>query len=88
MCLKLLLMEDICLRLHASHGPCLNDTAAWSDPADEAWDALLAENKGKIDVAAAQRFLGDHYDTFAKKTEPSERTLCGHIELSRRGDDL
>lgn len=49
------------------------------------WDALLAENKGKIDVPAAQRFLGDHYDMFAKKTEPSERTLCGHIELSHRG---
>ncbi len=45
MCLKLLLTEGICLRLHASHGPCLNDTAAWSDPADEAWDALLAETR-------------------------------------------
>lgn len=49
------------------------------------WDSLMAENKGKIDVAAAQHFLADHYDTFAKKTEPSERTLCGHIDLSRRG---
>jgi Phospholipase B len=49
------------------------------------WDQLMAENKGKIDVALAQRFLSDHYDTFGKKTEPSERTLCGHIDLSRRG---
>ena len=49
------------------------------------WDQLMAENKGKIDVAAAQRFLADHYDTFDKKTEPSERTLCGHIDLSPRG---
>ncbi len=24
------------------------------------WEQLMAENKGKIDVAAAQRFLGDH----------------------------
>ena len=33
----------------------------------------------------AKKFLGDHYDTFAKKIEPDERTLCGHIELSTRG---
>jgi hypothetical protein len=49
------------------------------------WEQLMAENKGKIDVAAAQRFLADHYDTFDKKTEPSERTLCGHVDLSPRG---
>ena len=49
------------------------------------WDQLMAENKGKIDVAAAQRFLADHYDTFDKKIEPDERTLCGHIDLSPRG---
>jgi hypothetical protein len=49
------------------------------------WDKLMAEYKGKIDVAAGQRFLADHFDTFTKKEEPSERTLCGHIELSPRG---
>ena len=49
------------------------------------WEQLMAENKGKIDVAAAQRFLGDHYDSFDKKIEPDERTLCGHIDLSPRG---
>jgi hypothetical protein len=49
------------------------------------WDQLMAENKGKIDLAAAQRFLADHYDTYQKKIDPNERTLCGHIELSPRG---
>jgi hypothetical protein len=49
------------------------------------WDQLMAEYKGRIDVEAAQRFLADHYDTFDNKTEPSERTLCGHIDLSPRG---
>jgi hypothetical protein len=49
------------------------------------WDQLMAENKGKIDVAAAERFLADHYDTLAKKTDPNERTLCGHVDLSPRG---
>ncbi len=45
----------------------------------------MAENKGKIDVAAAQKFMADHYDTYLKKDSPSERTLCGHIDLSTRG---
>lgn len=49
------------------------------------WDALMAENKGRIDVPLAQKFLGDHFDTFANKVQPDERTLCGHIDLSARG---
>lgn len=49
------------------------------------WDQLMVENKGKIDVAAAQRFLADHFDTLQQKNEPNERTLCGHIDLSPRG---
>ena len=49
------------------------------------WTQLMKENKGQIDVAAAQRFLADHYDTYDEKNAPSERTLCGHIDLSPRG---
>jgi hypothetical protein len=51
------------------------------------WEQLMAEYKGKIDVTAGQKFLADHYDAFAKKKEPSERTLCGHIDLSPRGSE-
>jgi hypothetical protein len=49
------------------------------------WEQLMAKNQGTIDVAAAQGFLGDHYDTFEKKEDPDERTLDGHIDLSPRG---
>jgi hypothetical protein len=49
------------------------------------WEQLMAENKGKINVAAAQSFLADHYDAFEKKDDPDERTLDGHIDLSLRG---
>jgi len=49
------------------------------------WEQLMAENKGKIDLATAQRFMADHYDTFDKKEEADERTLDGHIDLSPRG---
>jgi len=50
-------------------------------------EGLMAGNKGQIDIAAAQRFLADHYDTYENKTEPNERTLCGHVDLSARGSD-
>jgi hypothetical protein len=49
------------------------------------WLQLMAENKGKIDIAAGQKFLADHFDAFEGKVDPSERTLCGHIDLSPRG---
>jgi len=49
------------------------------------WEELMVEYKGKIDVAAGQKFLADHWDTFEKKEAPSERTLCGHNDLSPRG---
>jgi hypothetical protein len=51
----------------------------------ERWRQLLTQNKGKIDVALAQTFEGDHYDTFQKKEEANERSLCGHVETSPRG---
>jgi hypothetical protein len=49
------------------------------------WEELMVRNKGRIDETMAKAFLADHYDTFDKKIQPSERTLCGHIELSPRG---
>lgn len=49
------------------------------------WKQLMEQNKGKIDVHGAQRFLADHFDTFENKTDPDERTLCGHVDLSPRG---
>jgi Phospholipase B len=48
------------------------------------WEQLMAENKGKIDVPMAERFLADHLDSVTGKALPSERTLCGHYELSKR----
>jgi hypothetical protein len=64
------------------------------DPADrgtspsarrQRWLTLMEQNKGRIDVAAGQRFLADHFDAYEGKVHASERTLCGHIELSPRG---
>src|SRR5271165_6751454 len=49
------------------------------------WEQLMSENKGQIDVAMAQKFLADHYDSYEKKEQPNERTLCGHTANSPRG---
>jgi hypothetical protein len=49
------------------------------------WETLMSENKGRIDVSAGHRFLADHYDPYSKQLDPGERTLCGHVDLSRRG---
>ena len=62
-----------------------NDLAQSSVARHQRWEQLMAENKGKIDVATAQRFLADHYDPIEKKEDADERTLDGHIDLSPRG---
>ncbi len=49
------------------------------------WDDLMAQNKGQIDVALAQQFLADHWDSYQNKQQANERTLCGHVEDSPRG---
>jgi len=63
----------------------MKDMGSSANARHRRWDQLMAENKGRIDVEAAQRFLADHFDTYTGKTEPSERTLCGHVDLSQRG---
>jgi len=49
------------------------------------WEQLVEQNKGQIDVAMAEKFLSDHFDTFENKEDADERTLCGHVETSPRG---
>jgi hypothetical protein len=49
------------------------------------WEELLKENKGKIDVTAAMKFMGDHYDTWRKKDLASGLSLCGHIDADEVG---
>jgi hypothetical protein len=63
----------------------LKNMALSSNARHKRWDQLMAEHKGQIDLKMAQAFLGDHVDSLTGKTEPSERTLCGHIDRSPRG---
>ncbi|MGH9484521.1 MAG: C45 family autoproteolytic acyltransferase/hydrolase, partial [Terriglobales bacterium] len=47
------------------------------------WLQLMKQYKGKINVAAAERFESDHYDVILHKIHPDYRTLCGHGETMR-----
>ncbi|MGB7437931.1 MAG: C45 family peptidase [Candidatus Acidiferrum sp.] len=62
-----------------------NDPATSPNARRARWDQLLNDNKGKIDVVLAQQLLSDHLDTYQKKTEANERTLCGHVDTVDRG---
>jgi Phospholipase B len=48
-------------------------------------EEMVQSAKGTIDVQFAQAFLSDHYDSFEKKEQPNERSLCGHVDASPRG---
>jgi phospholipase B-like protein len=49
-------------------------------------EEIVKENVGRMDVALAKRYLSDHRDGYEQKDDaPSERTLCGHVDLSPRG---
>jgi hypothetical protein len=63
----------------------MKDMGASANARHRRWDQLMEENRGRIDVEAAKRFMADHFDTYTGKAEPSERTLCGHVDLSPRG---
>ncbi len=49
------------------------------------WERLMAEYKGRIDAALAEKFLGDHYDDVRGKEGPSAYVLCGHNDEDPRG---
>jgi hypothetical protein len=49
------------------------------------WEELMKQYKGQIDVALAQRFLGDHEDVVMKRNVADEHTLCGHVDEVGRG---
>ncbi len=76
-------VDEKLLREETTFNP--NDKSRGATARRIRWDQLLKEQKGSIDLAAGQRFLADHFDTFEGRINPNERTLCGHIELSPRG---
>ena len=48
-------------------------------------EEFVQKAKGRIDVEMAEQFLSDHVDSFEKKEQADERSLCGHVDASPRG---
>jgi Phospholipase B len=52
------------------------------------WEQLMKPSRGNIDVALAEAFISDHFDTYTKKTEANHRTLCGHGDVDAADDPI
>ncbi len=48
----------------------------------ERWRQLFDQWMGKVDAERGKLMLGDHYDVYAGKELPGDRSLCGHWELA------
>jgi hypothetical protein len=44
------------------------------------WPQLLTENYGKIDATIGQKMLGDTFDVYLMRIEPSSRTISSHYD--------
>jgi hypothetical protein len=62
-----------------------NDTSSSPNARHVRWEEVIKRAKGKVDVAMAEQFLSDHFDSFEKKEQANERALCGHVDASSRG---
>ena len=49
---------------------------------------FMKEHYGKLDTTLAEAYLSDHYDTYEKKVDAGMRSLCGHEEMSSRGEPV
>jgi hypothetical protein len=59
------------------------DNVKYSDIARRVrWLELFDEWMGRVDVERAKLMLGDHYDVYAGKELPGDRTICGHWDLA------
>jgi hypothetical protein len=63
----------------------VHDMANSANARHKRWDELMKQYKGKIDTKLAEKLEGDHYDSYEKKIDPDERSLCGHIDNCPRG---
>ncbi len=62
-----------------------NDASSSPNARHARWEELMKQEHGKVDVALAEQFLSDHFDSFEKKEQADERSLCGHVDVSARG---
>jgi hypothetical protein len=49
------------------------------------WEQLMSQHRGKIDAEIGKAMESDKYDVIERRDGPTERTLCGTVEVSPRG---
>ncbi|MGA8937561.1 MAG: C45 family peptidase [Acidobacteriaceae bacterium] len=49
---------------------------------------FMKAHYGKLDTTLAEAYLSDHYDTYEKRVNAGIRSLCGHEDLSTRGEPV
>ena len=63
----------------------LNDLSFSPNARRATWEKRMAENKGRIDIEMAEKFLADHDDSYTGKVDADDRSLCGHIDRAKLG---
>jgi hypothetical protein len=51
-------------------------------------EAFMKKHYGQLDTALAEAYLSDHWDSFEKKVDADQRSLCGHEETSPIGEPV
>ena len=62
-----------------------DDLAYSSNARRVQWEKYMAQYKGQIDVHLAEKFLGDHTDSYSHEVTADQRSLCGHVDASKEG---
>src|SRR5208337_4909295 len=57
-----------------------NDASSSPNARHSRAEEIMQQSRGKVDVALAEQFLSDHFDSFEKKEQANERSLCGHVD--------
>lgn len=76
-------VHDKTIREETTFNP--NDATNGCNARHRRWDELMKQNRGRIDVTMAKKFMGDHVDTVRNRNAGSANTLCGHVELDDKG---
>ena len=63
----------------------LNDLSFSPNARRVTWEKRMADNKGRINVEMAEKFLADHEDSYTGKVGADDRSLCGHVEKTKAG---
>ena len=63
----------------------VNNRASSPNARRARWEALMAQNKGTIDVEIGKQMESDAWDVIEQRQGPDDRSLCGVVDTVERG---